>query len=148
MLASWSDSEPTQSQKSMIEELINREKMNFGVINILLQFVMLKEDMKLPKSYIFEIASNWKKIGISNAKQAYEYALQVKQPKNYETHSNDKWQNNRGRQNQFLSKEKTPKWLQNRDNQEDNKDINDDTLEEDRQAFLEKLNQKWKEEDN
>ena len=65
----------------MIEELINREKMNFGVINILLQFVMLKEDMKLPKSYIFEIASNWKKIGISNAKQAYEYALQVNQPK-------------------------------------------------------------------
>ena len=64
--------------------------MNFGVINILLQFVMLKEDMKLPKSYIFEIASNWKKIGISNAKQAYEYALQVNQPKNYETHSNDK----------------------------------------------------------
>lgn len=48
----------------------------------------------------------------------------------------------------ILSKEKTPKWLQNRDNQEDNKDINDDTLEEDRQAFLEKLNQKWKEEDN
>lgn len=35
--------------------------MNFGVINILLQFVMLKEDMKLPKSYIFEIASNWNK---------------------------------------------------------------------------------------
>ena len=61
MLASWSGSEPTQSQKSMIEELMNREKMNFGVINILLQFVMLKEDMKLPKSYIFEIASNWNK---------------------------------------------------------------------------------------
>ena len=37
---------------------------------------------------------------------------------------------------------------QNRDDQEENKEINDDTLEEDRQAFLEKLNQKWKEEDN
>ena len=48
----------------------------------------------------------------------------------------------------ILSKEKTPKWLQNRDDQEENKEINDDTLEEDRQAFLEKLNQKWKEEDN
>ena len=60
MLASWSGSEPTQSQKSMIEELMNRDE-DFGVINILLQFVMLKEDMKLPKSYIFEIASNWNK---------------------------------------------------------------------------------------
>ena len=48
----------------------------------------------------------------------------------------------------FYPKKKTPKWLQNRDDQEENKEINDDTLEEDRQAFLEKLNQKWKEEDN
>lgn len=61
MLASWSESEPTMQQKYMIEELIERENLSFGVINILLQFVMLKEDMKLPKSYIFEIASNWKK---------------------------------------------------------------------------------------
>ena len=44
----------------MVEELIERENV-FGVINILLQFVMLKEDMKLPKAYILEIASNWKK---------------------------------------------------------------------------------------
>ena len=80
--------------------------MNFGVINILLQFVMLKEDMKLPKSYIFEIASNWKKIGISNAKQAYEYALQVNQPKNYETHSNDKRQNNREDKINFYPKKR------------------------------------------
>ena len=36
--------------------------MNFGVINILLQFVMLKEDMKLPKSYIFEIAPTGRKL--------------------------------------------------------------------------------------
>ena len=81
-------------------------KNEFWCNQYTLQFVMLKEDMKLPKSYIFEIASNWKKIGISNAKQAYEYALQVNQPKNYETHSNDKRQNNRGRQNQFYPKKR------------------------------------------
>ena len=34
----------------MVEELIEREKLSFGVINILLQFVMLKNEMKLPKS--------------------------------------------------------------------------------------------------
>ena len=55
--------------------------MSFGVINILLQFVMLKEDMKLPKAYILEIASNWKKKGIKTAKEAYNYAKKVNQPK-------------------------------------------------------------------
>lgn len=151
MLASWSGSEPTQSQKSMIEELMNREKMNFGVINILLQFVMLKEDMKLPKSYIFEIASNWNKKDIKTAKQAYDYALQVNQPKNYE--QNYKGSRNYSRQNkQLISKEKTPKWLENRDNQSANTSEkqskqNDNKLEKDRQAFLEKLNKKWEEGD-
>lgn len=77
MLASWSESEPTISQKTMVEELIEREKMSFGVINILLQFVMLKEDMKLPKAYILEIASNWKKKGIKTAKEAYNYAKKL-----------------------------------------------------------------------
>ncbi len=51
--------------------------MSFGVINILLQFVMLKEDMKLPKAYILEIASNWKKKGIKTAKEAYNYAKKL-----------------------------------------------------------------------
>ncbi len=32
MLASRSESEPTISQKTMVEELIEREKMSFGVI--------------------------------------------------------------------------------------------------------------------
>ncbi len=52
----------------MVEELIQREKMSFGVIsNILLQFYV-KEDTKLPKAYILEIASNWKKKGIKTAR--------------------------------------------------------------------------------
>ena len=40
---------------------------------------MLKNEMKLPKSYIFEIASNWKKLGIKTAQQAYDYALKTNQ---------------------------------------------------------------------
>ncbi len=149
MLASWSDSEPTQSQKSMIEELIEREKMNFGVINILLQFVMLKEDMKLPKSYIFEIASNWKKKGIENAKQAYDYALKVNKPKSYDV-QNKKDRKYHSREKQLISKEKTPKWLEERNAQSKQQDSGnkDEKLEKDRQAFIEKLNQKWKEGDN
>ena len=45
----------------------------------------------------------------------------------------------------MISKRKTPKWLENRDNQSANTSEkqskqNDDKLEKDRQAFLEKLN--------
>lgn len=147
MLASWSESEPTLSQKNMIEELIHREKMNFGVINILLQFVMLKEDMKLPKSYIFEIASNWKKKGITTAKQAYEYALKVNQPKPSNENKSQSYQGY-NRKSKLVSREKTPKWLEERDNPNAtalSKDEKDDQFEKDRQAFLEQLNKDWEE---
>ncbi|MCP8579772.1 DnaD domain protein, partial [Acinetobacter baumannii] len=150
MLASWSESEPTISQKTMVEELIEREKMSFGVINILLQFVMLKEDMKLPKAYILEIASNWKKKGIKTAKEAYNYAKKVNQPKNEGSSGNYQKRGSYYGQRNRISKEKTPKWLENRDkpSEEDSaKDnsVDDQQLEQDRQAFLDKLSKKWEE---
>ncbi|MBE2136707.1 replication initiation and membrane attachment family protein [Staphylococcus argenteus] len=151
MLSSWSESEPTVSQKTMIEELIEREKMSFGVINILLQFVMLKEDMKLPKAYIFEIASNWKKKGIKTAKEAYEYAKKVNQPKSESSSANYQKRGTYSGQRKRISKEKTPKWLENRDNPDNNHSTakhnssDDQQLEQDRQAFLDKLSKKWEE---
>lgn len=151
MLASWSESEPTTQQKYMIEELIEREQLPFGVINILLQFVMLKEDMKLPKSYIFEIASNWKKKGIKTAEQAYHYAKKVNQPK--DTHSNQVTKG-KYKPKQLVSREMTPKWLEERDNKASNSQTSDnnvnadedETLKRDREALLKRLNSKREEE--
>ncbi|WP_394452241.1 replication initiation and membrane attachment family protein [Staphylococcus lugdunensis] len=143
MLSSWSGSEPTHQQKLMIEELVSREKLPLGVINILLQFVMLKNEMMLPKKYIFEVASNWKKLGISNAKEAYERALKMNEPKQVER----KPQNAKNRYygKQIVSREKTPKWLENRDTAKRQEKIKkkDDNLEKDRQQFLEQLKKDW-----
>lgn len=147
MLSSWSESEPTLQQKRMIEELIEREKLSFGVINILLQFVMLKNDMKLPKTYIFEIASNWKKLGIKTAQQAYNYALKTKE----DSSSSKSYNSNQSRRRyskhrEIVSREKTPKWLQNRGQQSTTKkDENDEQLEKDRAAFRAQLAQDWEE---
>ena len=83
--------------------------MNFGN-QYTFTVCYVKRRYEVAKILYFEIASNWKKIGISNAKQAYEYALQVNQPKNYETHSNDKRQNNREDKINFIQRKDT-KWL-------------------------------------
>ena len=154
MLASWSSSEPTTQQKVMVEELVEREKMSFGVINILLQFVMLKEDMKLPKAYILEIASNWKKLGITTAEQAYQHALKVNQPK---PETRVTTSQPRYKKHQLASKEMTPKWLLEREEQTtttsdanikktDNADENNEEDQE-RAAFLQHLKERWGEDD-
>ena len=140
MLASWSESEPTLQQKRMVEELIEREKLSFGVINILLQFVMLKNEMKLPKSYIFEIASNWKKLGIKTAQQAYDYALKTNQQINDSITKKTKRQY---KQRDVASIEKTPKWLKDKNQQDEKPNNNDAQFEKDREAFRAQLEQDW-----
>src|SRR5699024_7687240 len=151
MLASWSESEPTTQQKYMVEELIEREQLPFGVINILLQFVMLKEDMKLPKTYIFEIASNWKKKGIKTAEEAYQYAKKVNQPT---SNQSNKTKNGSYKPKQLVSREMTPKWLEERDSKDTkNKSLKnytnqdeDEALKRNREELLKRLNSKRKEE--
>lgn len=151
MLASWSESEPTTQQKYMVEELVEREQLPFGVINILLQFVMLKEDMKLPKTYIFEIASNWKKKGIKTAEEAYHYAKKVNQPTSKQSNQT---KNGSYKPKQLVSREMTPKWLEERDSKETknqsleelNNPDEDEALKRDREALLKRLNSKREEE--
>ena len=151
MLASWSESEPTTQQKYMVEELVEREQLPFGVINILLQFVMLKEEMKLPKTYIFEIASNWKKKGIKTAEEAYHYAKKVNQPTSKQSNQT---KNGSYKPKQLVSREMTPKWLEERDSKETknqsleelNNPDEDEALKRDREALLKRLNSKREEE--
>ena len=149
MLASWSESEPTFQQKKMIEELVEREKLNFGVINILLQFVMLKNEMKLPKTYILEIASNWKKLGIKTAKEAYNYALKANESKS-EYKGNDQRQSRKrySKSREIVSREKTPRWLKNRGQENTDKETTkeeQEQFEKERAAFREQLKRDWEE---
>lgn len=152
MLASWSESEPTVAQKRLVEELVEREQLSFGVINVLLQFVMFKKDMQLPKSYILEIASNWKKVGIQTAKQAYDHGKKVhknaSKPKRTNSSSN-KYVN-------LPARDMVPKWLEKQKQESSNKETSktekpkkdtedkDERFLKDRNSFMEHLSKTWK----
>ncbi|WP_105992584.1 replication initiation and membrane attachment family protein [Staphylococcus simulans] len=157
MLTSWSDSEPTPSQKYLIEDLIVREQLPFGVINILLQYVMLKNDSQLPKTYILEIASNWKKKGFSSAKEAFKHVKSMQQTQKEKAQQPQTY-NNRSKYNNYIkqtvSKEITPDWLLNRQHEKRRKkgekrkvDTHDEQFLKDREAFLKQLNETWKEDE-
>lgn len=157
MLTGWAKAEPTPKQKYLIEDLIVREQLPFGVINMLLQYAMLKNDMKLTKSYILEIASNWKKLEISSAEEAYHHVMKLKkaeqerQNKSYPSSGGSKRFNNRRNQ---VSKEITPEWLLNREHEKRRKKgdkrssaSTDQSLAQDSAAFLQHLKETWKEDE-
>ncbi|QDQ03305.1 helicase DnaB [Lysinibacillus fusiformis] len=68
--------EPLQTSVQLAESLIVQHGMPVGVVNALLEYVMLTTDMKLPKKYVETIADHWVRKNIQTAKQAMELARQ------------------------------------------------------------------------
>ncbi|WP_086427578.1 replication initiation and membrane attachment family protein [Staphylococcus cornubiensis] len=141
MLTAYGGSEPPRYQKDMVEELMQREGFNFGVINILLQYVMQKTDNNLPEKYVYSVASTWKKSGVTDARSAYEKAMEIQ--KNQEQAKQKRMegytQNGTGK---YRNKaEKQPRWVTHPEEYEQ-KEEDQEALEKDRAAFLKKLEQK------
>ena len=137
MLTSWGGSEPTPQQKAMIEDLLTREQLSFGAINVLLQYVMLSKDQNLPKNYVLSVASSWKKNGVTDAESAHALAQKIKekQSQSYSTYKSQR------PQLQLQSKEKTPRWLTHPDEFK-LKDEDQESLQREKDAFLNKLRNK------
>lgn len=87
------------------------QKLNSGVVNVLIQYCMLRTDMKLSKAFVEKIASHWARKKIKTVKEAM--ALAKDEHRKY-----IEWQKNK--KNKPTSKrkavrtEKVPDWLENR----------------------------------
>jgi replication initiation and membrane attachment protein len=64
-----------KSEMNLIQSLLTHYQLPSPVVNVLLDYVMLKCDRKLPKAYVEKIASHWKRLNIQTSKQAREQAL-------------------------------------------------------------------------
>ncbi|MGC4376137.1 DnaD domain protein [Fictibacillus sp. Mic-4] len=128
---------PASSDLAIVSHLMLEKKMNPGVINVLLDYVLKTIDDKLPKAYIEKIASHWARKKVVTVKEAMELAR--KEFNTYkETQANKKRMSARGNQKRSKRLTALPDWLQEKDDdqQENPNDVNELTEEE-------KENQKW-----
>lgn len=65
------------ADQTIVEELLENYQLDFGVVNVLLEYVMLTQDKQLPRSLIFKIASHWKRLNLRTVKEAMEIAKQL-----------------------------------------------------------------------
>lgn len=79
---------PASDIAKLLEELYVRYDMPAGVINVLIDYVMLKTDKKFPKKYVESVADHWHRKGIKTVEAAMAIARQehdkfdeVKNPK-------------------------------------------------------------------
>lgn len=66
--------EPSVSDLKIVEEVMIKQKLNPGVVNVLIYYVMLRSDMKLSKNYVTKIASHWARKKITTVKEAMQLA--------------------------------------------------------------------------
>ena len=65
---------PTIGDLQIIEGVMFNQKLLPGVVNVLIEYVMLKTDMKLTKAYVEKIASHWSRKNVRTVKDAMELA--------------------------------------------------------------------------
>ncbi|OXB99476.1 helicase DnaB [Bacillus thuringiensis] len=62
--------EATKADLRIVEDVMINQKLPPGVVNVLIYYVMLRNDMKLPKSYVEKLAGHWARKKISTVAEA------------------------------------------------------------------------------
>lgn len=68
--ARYKGAEPTERDKRLIESLLIDQKLNPGVVNVLISYVLKTNNEQLKKSYVETIAGQWKRVGIETVEDA------------------------------------------------------------------------------
>ena len=68
--AKYKGAEPTDRDKRLIENLLIDQKLNPGVINVLISYTLKMNNEQLKKNYIETIAGQWKRLGIETVEDA------------------------------------------------------------------------------
>lgn len=66
--------EPLPADVQLANQLVVQHGMEPAVVNVLLQYVLLRTDMKLTKAYVEKLASHWLRKNVTTAKEAMDLA--------------------------------------------------------------------------
>ncbi|MBT2691213.1 replication initiation and membrane attachment family protein [Bacillus sp. ISL-47] len=102
--------EPSKSDLQIIEDVMFQQKLLPGVINVLIQYVMLKTDMKLTKGYVDKIAGHWARKKIKTPQEAM--LLAKKEHRQYlDWAEGKKTPNKKANKKQPIRTEMLPDWF-------------------------------------
>ena len=72
--AKYNGSEPTPRDLKLLESLLIDLELTPSVVNVLIDYVLKKNNNRLSVNYIETIAGQWKRAGLKTAKEAMEFA--------------------------------------------------------------------------
>lgn len=138
--------EPILASVQLAEDLITKHDMPIGVVNVLLEYVMLTTDMRLPTKYVEKIADHWIRKNLKTAKEAMDLARQERDKYAKWKVENETKTSRPQKQNYKKAsgrEEKVPDWFYKRDEDPPQTSAQVETVdfEAERQKILQKLGQ-------
>lgn len=106
---------PAKADLQIIEDVMFKQKLLPGVVNVLIQYVLLKTDMKLTKSYVDKIASHWSRKKITTVKDAMELA--IKEHRQYMEWAENKKSPKSTTRKQPIRTEALPDWFDEKEDE-------------------------------
>jgi len=73
--------EPAASDLKVIESLLINQQLPPGVVNVLIDFVLLQTDMKFTKNYVEKIGSQWARKNVKTVIEAMDLAIKENESK-------------------------------------------------------------------
>jgi replication initiation and membrane attachment protein len=133
--------EPAKSDLQIVEDVMFQQKLLPGVVNVLIQYVLLKTDMKLTKAYVDKIASHWARKKVQTVSEAMDLAK--KEHRQYLDWAEGKQTNTQtGKSNarkKAIRTESLPEWFDKNEEHTNQKSSDNKEMEEKKRALQEKL---------
>ncbi|MGO4888671.1 replication initiation and membrane attachment family protein [Anaerobacillus sp. MEB173] len=115
----------------IVESLLMDYKLLPGVANVLIDYVLMTTDMKLPKQFVHKIAGHWSRKKLKTVKEAMEFAKQEHQSVQEWKQNKDKKKPQSTNQMKYVRKDTLPKWFkeeekkkETNENKQNNADLN------------------------
>ncbi|MBC6309452.1 helicase DnaB [Listeria sp. FSL L7-1582] len=107
---------PAETDLKVIDEVLAQQNLPIPVMNVLIEYVLLRLDGKISKNYMMTIAAHWKRKKVQTAKEAMEMAwAEHEKYKKLQEEGTQKaptnYQNNKRKFNQNGRKEILPDWF-------------------------------------
>lgn len=100
---------PAESDIKIVESLMFDQKLLPGVVNVLIEYVMRTNDMKLPRAYVVKIGAHWARKNIKTVKEAM--ALARAEHQKYQEWSSQNKQRKTSTSKRNERKDTLPKWM-------------------------------------
>ncbi|MDT8859433.1 DnaD domain protein [Alkalihalobacillus sp. MEB130] len=131
----------------IIESLILDHQLLPGVANVLLDFMLYSQDMKLSKALVDKVAGHWSRKKVKTVKEAMQLALVERRKANEVANKMNQppVQKRTNQKKQNAKRDKLPKWMmEEKENKQKNQKVEEDTQQEskaDDQSFAQMLEQ-------